>query len=92
MGAKLPCTALGHSAPPPRGPLLIGPALHCIGRSVRNALKALGYEVKDVEKASDIANADKLVFPGVGTYGQAMGILKERGYVNALKDYIAADK
>lgn len=61
-------------------------------RSVRNALKALGYEVRDIERASDIASASKLVFPGVGTYGQAMSILAQRGYTQALKDYIASDK
>lgn len=41
-----------------------------------------------MERASDIANAEKLVFPGVGAFGQAMKILQERGYTEALKDYI----
>ena len=41
-----------------------------------------------VEKAADIANADRLVFPGVGAYGQAMERLKQLGYTEALKDYI----
>jgi hypothetical protein len=41
-----------------------------------------------VERASDIANAERLVFPGVGAFGQAMKILQERGYTEALKDYI----
>jgi len=40
----------------------------------------------------DIANAERLVFPGVGTFGQAMTILQQRGYTQALKDYILADK
>lgn len=45
-------------------------------------------KTKQVEKPSDIAAADKLVFPGVGSYGQAMTILRQRGYVQPLVDYI----
>ena len=41
-----------------------------------------------MESAADIASADKLVFPGVGAFGQAMEILQQRGYVEALRDYI----
>lgn len=41
-----------------------------------------------VENAADITNADRLVFPGVGAYGQAMERLKQLGYTEALKDYI----
>ena len=36
-------------------------------RSVRNALVALGCEVVTVTKPSEIASADRLVFPGVGS-------------------------
>ncbi|EFN59230.1 hypothetical protein CHLNCDRAFT_55988 [Chlorella variabilis] len=61
-------------------------------RSVRNAIKKLGWTIKDVECAADIANADKLIFPGVGAFGQAMTILEQRGYTQALKDYIQADR
>lgn len=41
-----------------------------------------------VEKPSDLLTAQKLVFPGVGTFGQAMSILKERDLVKPLIDYI----
>ena len=41
-----------------------------------------------VEKVGDIAQADRLIFPGVGSYGQAMERLKQLGYTDALKDYI----
>lgn len=47
---------------------------------VRNSLQ--------VEKASDITAADKLIFPGVGSFGQAMRILTQKGLVEPLKDYI----
>jgi len=45
-----------------------------------------------VASPEDIANAERLVFPGVGAFGQAMAILQERGYTQALKDYILADR
>ncbi|MBI5347621.1 MAG: imidazole glycerol phosphate synthase subunit HisF [Candidatus Aenigmarchaeota archaeon] len=57
-------------------------------RSVRNAIKKLGYDVKDVSSPQDIVNADKLVFPGVGSFGSAMQKLDQDGYVEALKRYI----
>jgi glutamine amidotransferase/cyclase len=37
---------------------------------------------------ADIGKADKLVFPGVGSFGQAMTALRGMGYIDALKDYI----
>jgi imidazoleglycerol phosphate synthase glutamine amidotransferase subunit HisH len=41
-----------------------------------------------VSKPSDITSADKLIFPGVGTFGQAMDVLQQRDYVKPLVDYI----
>ena len=110
-------------------------------RSVRNAIRALGYELKEVieeeqkelelarnstkgvefdkrktqpqlslsppppppppplsppppplqvESAADISSAERLIFPGVGAFEQAMGALKERKLLAALRDYVAA--
>lgn len=61
-------------------------------RSVRNAIKKLGYTIKDVEKPSDITAADKLIFPGVGSFGQAMEVLQKREYIKPLVDYIQDGK
>ena len=93
-------------------------------RSVRNAIKTLGYNLIDVRPSSqlqtalkyhqhscfmsqsrqwhvtsrspdaqvkspsDITNAGKIIFPGVGAYAQAMKRLEDMDYVNALKEYI----
>ncbi|KAL4524632.1 hypothetical protein Ndes2526A_g06748 [Nannochloris sp. 'desiccata'] len=54
--------------------------------------KKLGFNIKDVESPMDIANAQRLIFPGVGAFGQAREILEKRGYTQALKDYILADR
>ncbi len=61
-------------------------------RSVRNAIRKLGYEVKDVKSPDDIRQAEKLVFPGVGSFGNAMDRLRQEGYIEPLIDYIKADR
>ncbi len=61
-------------------------------RSVRNAIKRLGYEVQDVSCPADILKADKLVFPGVGSFGSAIHRLNELGYIEPLIKHLLADK
>jgi len=61
-------------------------------RSVRNAIRKLGYAVKDVRRPSDIETADKLVFPGVGSFGSAMERLRAEGYAEPLIRYLRADR
>jgi len=58
-------------------------------RSVRNAILANGYEIEDITDPSQIDAAKVIVFPGVGAYGTAMKILKEKGYVEPLKKYLS---
>jgi len=57
-------------------------------RSLRNAIRKLGYEIRDVTRPEDILQAAKLVFPGVGAFGSAMQRLQERGYVEPLRQYL----
>jgi len=54
-------------------------------RSVRNAIRALGFEVRDVKLPEDILSAEKLVFPGVGAFGSAIGRLQADGYFEPLR-------
>ncbi|MGV1099911.1 imidazole glycerol phosphate synthase subunit HisF [Thiovibrio sp. JS02] len=61
-------------------------------RSVRNAIRKLGFEVKDVRSPDDINNAGKLIFPGVGSFGSAMDRLRECGYVDPLLRYLRDDR
>lgn len=53
-------------------------------RSVRNAIKKLGYTIKDAEKPNDILDADKLIFPGVGSFGLVMDRLRNSGFAEPL--------
>ncbi|RTZ96222.1 MAG: imidazole glycerol phosphate synthase HisHF [Deltaproteobacteria bacterium] len=61
-------------------------------RSVINALEHLGEQVRVVKKVEDILSAEKLVFPGVGAFGNMMRILNNKGYVEPLKSYLDADR
>ncbi len=61
-------------------------------RSVVNAIKKSGHDVKIVSCIDDILSAEKLVFPGVGNFGNMMKILNENGYVEPLKDYLNSNR
>jgi glutamine amidotransferase/cyclase len=58
-------------------------------RSVRHAIMANGYEIEDITDPSQIAQAKVIVFPGVGSYGSAMKVLKEKGYDEPLREYLS---
>ncbi|KAI7895414.1 uncharacterized protein EV154DRAFT_495870 [Mucor mucedo] len=61
-------------------------------RSLVNAINHLGYDITFVKDPSDIAIAEKLIFPGVGDFGFAMRSLRTKGYADPLKAYIASGK
>ncbi|MCX5665963.1 MAG: imidazole glycerol phosphate synthase subunit HisH [Candidatus Omnitrophica bacterium] len=60
--------------------------------SVRKALEVVGAGAKVSSSAKDILRADKIVFPGVGSFGEAMKELKKRKLVQPIKDAIAEGK
>lgn len=57
-------------------------------RSVRNAVLAAGYELVDIVTPDQIATAECLVFPGVGSYATAMQVLRDRGFEAPLRAYL----
>ncbi len=61
-------------------------------RSVVNALEQLGASVRMVETAEDILKAEKLIFPGVGSFGSLMKTLKQKGLAGPLLEYLKADR
>jgi glutamine amidotransferase/cyclase len=61
-------------------------------RSVRNAVRRLGYELTDIERPEDILRAERLIFPGVGSFGSAMQRLHQYGYVEPLREYLRAGR
>ncbi|CAL66730.1 imidazole glycerol phosphate synthase subunit HisH [Christiangramia forsetii] len=48
-------------------------------QSIKFAIKRLGFEAELSSDASEIRNADKVIFPGVGEAGSAMRMLKSTG-------------
>jgi len=61
-------------------------------RSLRNALAKIGFEIEDVTSAAQIATAQVLIFPGVGSFGRCMEVLREKGWEDALRAYVQADR
>lgn len=61
-------------------------------RSVINALEKLGETVRTVQSEQDILQAERLVFPGVGSFGSMMEILRNKNFVEPLTHYLRSGK
>lgn len=61
-------------------------------RSLRNAIQTLGFSLTEITRPEDILAAERLVFPGVGSFGAAMERLHQLGYVEPLRAYLAAGR
>jgi glutamine amidotransferase/cyclase len=61
-------------------------------RSVRNALSTCGFPIIDISTPQQIAEAQVIIFPGVGSYHCAMDVLKQRGWEEPLKAYLKSDR
>ena len=53
-------------------------------RSVANAFEALGADVAVAQTGSELADAERIVLPGVGSFDAGMLALRERGHEEAL--------
>lgn len=58
-------------------------------KSVEKALKSLGQEVIVSRDSSEILQADKVILPGVGSFGDAMNNLDRFGLVDTIKEVTA---
>ena len=59
-------------------------------RSVEKALVSLGEEVIVSRDSSEILQADKVILPGVGSFGDAMNNLDKFGLVDTIKKVAAS--
>ena len=57
-------------------------------KSVEKALKMLGQEVVVARDADTILNADKVILPGVGSFGDAMSKLHDYNLVEVIKKVV----
>ncbi|HET7298631.1 MAG TPA: imidazole glycerol phosphate synthase subunit HisH, partial [Burkholderiales bacterium] len=54
--------------------------------SVRRAIAELGAEPVLADKPEQLASADRVILPGVGSFADGMALLRERGWVGALRE------
>lgn len=60
--------------------------------SVGNVLERIGQSYRITSDLSEIAAAERIIFPGVGAAGSAMDHLKEKGLDQALVDFARSGK
>ncbi len=61
-------------------------------QSVRKALVHLGAGVRLARSPEELAGAQAAILPGVGAFGAAMTALEERGFPEAIRQFILSDK
>ncbi|KAL2016439.1 hypothetical protein VTK56DRAFT_3526 [Thermocarpiscus australiensis] len=61
-------------------------------RSLVNAIEKIGYEVEWICSPEEVANAEKLILPGVGHFGHCLSQLSSAGYLPALRAHIDSGK
>ncbi len=60
--------------------------------SVANAMRALKVEPSIVSSPDDLGDATHMVLPGVGSFGDCMGQLSSHGWVEVIREWVAAEK
>jgi len=60
--------------------------------SVKNALRKINAKAEIVKDADKLKNYDKLIFPGVGAFGDAMEHLKETNLDEAMREFVKSGK
>ncbi|EPS37919.1 hypothetical protein H072_8353 [Dactylellina haptotyla CBS 200.50] len=61
-------------------------------RSLVNAIEKVGYQVVWIKDPADLANADRVILPGVGHFGHCLSSLSKAGFTEPLKAYINSGK
>ena len=54
--------------------------------SIQQALSSAGFQCTVSASPEDLLNADGIILPGVGAFGDAMSELRQRGLVDALRE------
>jgi len=61
-------------------------------RSVINALQLLGEEVCLTDDPEQIVTAQRVILPGVGAFGDAMGRIRQRGLIEPIRKVVSDGK
>lgn len=56
--------------------------------SVGRAVKHIGHDYLFCHEPSDLEKVDKIIFPGVGSFGAASNLLTETGFRNAIRKHV----
>jgi glutamine amidotransferase len=60
--------------------------------SVQRACEQAGLRARVTDRPADLSEADAVILPGVGAFGDAMATLTRLGFVEALRDVAASGK
>ena len=60
--------------------------------SIYQAIKKLGFDTKIVSEPKSLNDVDKIVLPGVGSFGQASFELKSKGWFDEIKEHVLQRK
>lgn len=60
--------------------------------SVHNALRSFGVEPRLVRAPADLEGLDKLILPGVGSFGDCVANLRMQRLWDPLREWVAADR
>ncbi len=61
-------------------------------RSVQKACEHVGVEAKISSSPTEIAQAERLILPGVGAFGDAIAELRRRDLANPIRDFVASGR
>ncbi|KAF2230417.1 imidazole glycerol phosphate synthase HisHF [Viridothelium virens] len=61
-------------------------------RSLVNAIEEVGFTVEWIKSPADIANAERLILPGVGHFGFCLSQFAKAGYTEPIKKHIQDGK
>ncbi|CAK7226891.1 Histidine biosynthesis bifunctional protein hisB [Sporothrix bragantina] len=61
-------------------------------RSLVNAIEKVGYEVEWISSPDQVAQAERLILPGVGHFGHCLSQLAAAGYLPAVRKHIDEGK
>jgi glutamine amidotransferase len=61
-------------------------------RSVQKGFEQVGAEARIIDTAAQIGQAEKLVLPGVGGFGDAARTLRDRGMIDPILDFVGSGR
>lgn len=60
--------------------------------SVRNMFRRLGVSTEDITAPEQLADASRVLLPGVGAFDHGMRALQQGGWVDAVREHVATGK